>query len=256
MSTPVERLEHALSNPKRPGRPALVPYLTAGWPNKETFSQLLSDVSKVADAVELGVPFTDPMADGITIQDTSREALEQGVTLRWIFEMLHNTELHAPVLLMGYVNPFLAFGLERLAAEGAEAGVGAFIVPDLAFEESDLFRVPLEAAGCGLVQLVTPVTPQERAERLIATSRGFVYAVTMRGTTGARALPAEVPAYLDRIRAAASIPVCAGFGIRSAEQVNMLAPHADGVVVGSGLLDAVRRGDDAVGWLQALISDT
>ncbi len=252
--TGAERIEAALRAPKRTGGPALVAYLTGGWPDRAGFVDLLRDTAQVADVIEVGVPFTDPMADGLSIQDASREALAAGASLRWILDTLAVERVGVPVLLMGYLNPFLAFGLDRLVVEAAAAGVCGFIVPDLPFEECDLLRTPAEARGLALVQLVTPVTPEARLTTLSRASRGFVYAVTMRGTTGTGAIGDEVPAYLARVRAVATVPVCAGFGIRASAQVDALAPFTDGVIVGSALLDAVRRGERPSSFLHGLLS--
>jgi tryptophan synthase alpha chain len=154
---------------------------------------------------------------------------------------------------MSYLNPLLAFGVERLAARAAECGVSGFIVPDLPLEESAELSDVLERAGLALVQLVSPLTPDARLRAVCAASRGFVYAVTTTGTTGREhALPRDLPAYLARVRAAATLPVCAGFGIRRAEQVRDLAPHADGVIVGSALVEAIERGEDPEGFLRSL----
>ena len=174
--TPIDRLETALRVPADLGRPALVAYLTGGWPDQAGFAALLRDVASVVDAVEIGVPFSDPMADGPTIQRTQREALEGGVTLDWILEMLTEMDPRpaAPLLLMGYLNPFLALGLESLATRSAAAGVSGFVVPDLPLEESGPFRAAVEAEGMGLVNLVTPVTESGRRDALCAQTRGFV----------------------------------------------------------------------------------
>ena len=250
--TGAERLEAALRTPKRPGRPALMPYLTAGFPRREGFGELLARVSSVADAIELGVPFSDPMADGVSIQAASQAALQDGVSLRWILEMLGETERECPVLLMSYLNPLLAYGFSDLARDAAAAGVCGLIVPDLPFEECGPLREAAEGAGLGLVQLVTPLTPPGRLETLAAASRGFLYAVTMTGTTGGE-VPDDLSDYLGRLRAAASVPVCAGFGIRRAAQVQALTGHADGVIVGSALIDVLRRGEDPLAFLAGLV---
>jgi tryptophan synthase alpha chain len=204
--------------------------------------------------VEIGVPFTDPMADGMTIQRSSREALRQGVTLQWILdELTAMPRLPAPLLLMSYLNPLLAYGFERLAAACAAAGVCGFIVPDLPLDESAALRAALEPPGLALVQMVTPVTPPARLASLCAASQGFVYAVTMTGTTGkSTAMPAELPAYLARVRAASTVPVCAGFGIRSREQVERLRGAVDGVIIGSALVEVLERGESPQAWLAAL----
>ncbi|MGC1729852.1 MAG: tryptophan synthase subunit alpha, partial [Steroidobacteraceae bacterium] len=201
-----------------------------------------------------GVPFTDPMADGVTIQRASLAALAQGVTLGWILEELEALgALRTPLLLMSYLNPLLAFGLEPLAVAAAAAGVSGFIVPDLPLDESGELHAVLEPHGLALVQMVTPVTDPERLAALCAGSEGFVYAVTMTGTTGRNvAVPDEVLAYLGRVRAAAKIPVCAGFGIRSRAQVERLRGRVDGVVVGSALVEVLERGEDPAAWLAQL----
>ena len=236
------------------GEPALVAFLTAGYPSRDKFREHLRAVAAGADVVEIGVPFTDPMADGVTIQRSSHAALAQGVSLRWILaELEAMPRLETPLLLMSYLNPLLAFGIKRLASAAAKAGVSGFIVPDLPLDESDEMRAALDAHQIALVQMVTPVTKPERMQQLCAGSQGFVYAVTMTGTTGKNvAVPTEVVHYLDRVRELASVPVCAGFGIRSREQVELLRGHVDGVVIGSALVEVLERGEDATEWLRKL----
>jgi tryptophan synthase alpha chain len=233
------------------GRPAIVGFLTAGFPDKARFRKHLSAVAAGVDVVEIGVPFTDPMADGATIQRASHAALVAGVSLSWILSELRalTPKPKTPLLLMSYLNPLLAYGLARLPKDAAGAGVAGFIVPDLPYEESADLRAALGREGLALVQMVTPVTPAERLKMLCAASEGFVYAVTMTGTTGKSvAVPDEVLAYLDRVRAVSPIPVCAGFGIRGREQVARLKGHVDGVVVGSALVEVLERGEDATAW--------
>ena len=236
------------------GEPALVGFLTAGYPSREKFREHLRAVAAGADVVEIGVPFTDPMADGVTVQRSSQAALAQGVSLRWILaELEAMPRLETPLLLMSYLNPLLAFGIKRLAAAAVKAGISGFIVPDLPLDESDDMRAALDAHRLALVQMVTPVTKPERMQQLCAGSQGFVYAVTMTGTTGKNvAVPTEVVHYLDRVRELASVPVCAGFGIRSREQVELLRGHVDGVVIGSALVEVLERGEDATEWLRKL----
>jgi tryptophan synthase alpha chain len=235
--------------------PAIVAYLTAGYPRREGFLATLRAVADAADVVEIGVPFSDPMADGLTIQRSSRVALEQGVTLGWLLEALAGARgtIGAPLLLMSYLNPLLAFGLDRLPAASRRAGVAGFIVPDLPLEESDELRSGLSREGIALVQFVAPTTPPARAARLCAASEGFVYALTMNGVTGRdAALAEETLAYLARVKAGAQVPVCAGFGIRNGEQVARLAPHVDGVIVGSALVEVLERGEDPGAFLRGL----
>jgi tryptophan synthase alpha chain len=162
-------------------------------------------------------------------------------------------DVKAPLILMSYLNPLLAFGLERLAQVAAEAGVAGFIVPDLPLDESRELRAALDEEQIALVQMVTPVTEPERLKQLCAGSQGFVYAVTMTGTTGKNvAVPDEVIRYLDNVRSNAPVPVCAGFGIRGREQVERLRGHVDGVVIGSALVEVLERGEDPTRWLQVL----
>lgn len=249
-------ITEAIRSAKANGRPALVAYITAGFPQRETFLQQLAAVANAADVVEIGVPFTDPMADGTTIQRSSRAALANGVSLQWILSELSGSrpKLRAPLLLMSYLNPLLAYGLDRLPADAARAGVSGFIIPDLPFEECADVRNALAARGLALVQFVTPVTPTERIQMLTAASSGFVYAVTMTGTTGKSvAVPAEVLEYFARVKRISPLPVCAGFGIRNREQIELLAPHVDGVIVGSALVEVLERGADAAAFLRGLL---
>ncbi len=252
---PRERIERALARDLRAGgKPSLVAFVTAGYPAPKEFLNVLRAVASVADAVEIGVPFSDPMADGVTIQRSSQHAIEQGVTLEWIFAELtrRNFDLEAPLLFMSYLNPLLAFGFEALAERAAAVGVSGFIVPDLPYEESAPLRAALEPRGLALVQLVTPATPLARLASLCAASQGFVYAVTRAGITGGTALPADLTAYLDTVKAATHLPVCAGFGVRRAEQVELIGRHADGVIVGSALVEVLEQGGDPGEFLRTL----
>jgi len=251
---PHERISAAINGAKAAGRVGLVPYVTAGYPDKHGFTETLRNIAAVADVIEIGVPFSDPMADGVTIQRASHDAIENGVTLRWILEQLEAAgNIGAPLVLMSYLNPLLVYGYEKLAADCVRAGVCGFIVPDLPLEECSEFSAALDAQELALVQLVTPATPPERMQQLCDASKGFIYAVTVKGVTGGgAALPAELPAYLDGIREIARIPVCAGFGIRGPEQVAELAPHADGVIVGSALVETLEAGQDPAEFLISL----
>jgi tryptophan synthase alpha chain len=251
---PHERITSAIRSAAAGGEPALVAYLTAGFPRRAEFTAHLEAIAAASDVVEIGVPFTDPMADGVTIQRASLAALAQGVTLRWILdEVARLTTIRAPLLLMSYLNPLLALGCGELADRAAHAGVAGFIVPDLPLDESSELQSALAARGIALVQMVTPVTEPSRLAALCAGSQGFVYAVTMTGTTGRSvAVPDEVIAYLERVRARAALPVCAGFGIRTRAQVERLRGHVDGVVVGSALVEVLERREDPAAWLRRL----
>jgi tryptophan synthase alpha chain len=250
-------IAQAIAGAAARGAPALVGFLTAGFPERGRFRGQLASLASAAEVVEIGVPFSDPMADGATIQRSSRVALDGGVTLAWILGELAALAPRpaAPLLLMSYLNPLLAFGLGRLPGAARDAGVSGFVVPDLPWEECAEFRAALNREDIALVQMVTPVTPPARLAMLARASQGFVYAVTTTGTTGGGvAVPDGMLAYLDRVREAAGVPVCAGFGIRNAAQVARIAGHADGVIVGSALVEVIGRGEDPARWLVALRS--
>jgi tryptophan synthase alpha chain len=249
-----ERISAAIAAANDDGRTALVPFITAGYPEPAEFIDTLIAVASEGDVVELGIPFSDPMADGMTIQRSSFEALQKGVSLKWIFDELERSGgIDAPLVMMSYLNPLLAFGYERLAQRALETGVCGFIVPDLPYEESKEIRTALEAQGLGLIQLVTPATPDERLKTLCDASRGFVYAVTITGITGGdTGLPADLADYLDKVTSLAELPVCAGFGIREAADVANVGRHAAGAIVGSALVEMLERGEDPKSFLGSL----
>ena len=252
-----ERISAAIDAANDAGRPALVPFITAGYPEPADFITTLKAVAEVGDVVELGIPFSDPMADGMTIQRSSFEALNKGVSLKWIFEQLDSArgEIDAPLVMMSYLNPLLAFGYDELAERALAAGVCGFIVPDLPFEESGDIRAALEAKGLGLIQLVTPATPDERLQTLCDASRGFVYAVTITGITGGdTGLPADLADYLDKVSGISDLPVCAGFGIRSGQDVANVGAHAAGAIVGSALVEVLEKGENPQPFLQGLVN--
>ncbi len=261
MMSGIQRITDAIAAAKQQGRPALVAFMTGGFPTKESFQDHLESLTTNADIVEIGVPFTDPMADGVTIQNSSQVALSQGVTLSWILEEIGRREWKAPVLLMSYLNPLLAMG-DQLAPRCEAAGVAGIICPDLPLDESDIIKPDLQEHHIALVNLVTPVTTDERLKRLCATATGFVYAVTVTGTTGgaksggpagnSAPVTADVVDYLKKIMSVSRVPVCAGFGIRSPEQVKELGAHADGVIVGSALVEQLAEGKDPGEFLRYL----
>lgn len=255
MSTlPRDRISDSILSAREAGKVALVPFVTAGYPDKDAFIPTLQQLASEGNVIEVGVPFSDPMADGVTIQRSSHAAIAAGVSLHWIIDQLKAAgDVGAPVVLMSYMNPLLAFGFDELAKEAVAAGVCGFIVPDLPWEESDEFRAALDKQGLALVQLVTPATPEDRLETLCKGSQGFVYAVTVTGITGGDvAMPPEVTDYLDKVSSHSSVPVCAGFGVRHAEQVQNLGSHASGVIVGSALVEQLEAGNDPAEFLAAL----
>ena len=245
-------IEERIKAPKASG-PALIPFITAGYPNAEDFKQTLFEISKKADVIEIGVPFSDPMADGVTIQRSSHMAIENGVTLKWIFNQLKEINLDTPIVLMSYLNPLYVFGMEELTKASLESGVDGFIVPDLPIEESKELNDRLSEAGLALIQLVTPATPKDRIEMITNQSSGFIYAVTVKGVTGGEeALSADVTDYLKQVQEIAKIPVCAGFGIREKSDVEMLANHVDGIIVGSAIVETIEQGNSPTEFLDQL----
>ena len=252
---PHESISAAIEAAKAEGRTGLVPFFTAGYPEPAEFLNTLRAIAEVGDVVEIGVPFSDPMADGITIQRSSFVAIQKGVTLKWIFDQLESIkgEIKIPIVFMSYLNPLLAFGFEALAQRALDTGVCGFIVPDLPFEESGEIRHALEQKGIGLIQLVTPATPAERLKLLARESRGFLYAVTITGITGGDSgLPADLAGYLDSVSEVSTLPVCAGFGIRSAEDIVNVGKHAAGAIVGSALVEVLEQGADPAIFLRQL----
>ncbi len=253
---PRDRISAALTAAPAAGRPALVPFITAGYPDKDAFIATLRQIATAGDVIEVGVPFSDPMADGVTIQRSSHAAIAAGVSLHWIIDELTAAgDVGAPLVLMSYLNPLLAYGFDKLAEDCVAAGVCGFIVPDLPWEESAEFRAALDKQGLALVQLVTPATPDDRLEMLCKGSQGFVYAVTITGITGGDVdLPEAVTSYLDTVKSHTDLPVCAGFGVRKAEQVRLIGAHATGVIVGSALVERLEAGADPAGFLSELTS--
>ena len=247
------RLSEAFAKAKAEGRPALVIYLMGGDPSLDATEALLVALDRSgADVIELGIPFSDPIADGPTLQASATRALAAGATLPRLLELVKRLrgKLRAPVVAMGYVNPLLAFGLggkaaaagderdfERFAEAAAQAGLAGAIVPDLPLEEAGPLRAALAAHGIDLVPLVAPTTGPERMKAIAAEARGFVYYVSVTGVTGARAeLPADMADRIAELRRASPVPVAVGFGIARPAQAAALRNVADGVVVGSALV--------------------
>src|SRR5436309_7014036 len=243
--TGTARIARAFARAREEKRLAIVVYLTVGYPDRAATGALLrAALDGGADLLELGVPFSDPLADGATVQRASEVALRQGVSLRDCIAEASTIvrERDATVLLMGYTNPFLRYrgGLAGFASDAARAGVAGIIVPDLPSEESAEFDAALDPEGLSRIDLYAPTTPDERLARLVASARGFVYCVSLTGVTGARrALGSDVGDFVARVRRHTDLPVAVGFGISAAEHVASLRGVADAVVVGSAALDTI-----------------
>ncbi|MEC9375222.1 MAG: tryptophan synthase subunit alpha [Pseudomonadota bacterium] len=251
---PADRIKLSIKAENDLGKTAFIPFITAGYPDKSAFLTTLNKLATEAAVIEIGVPFSDPMADGVTIQRSSQAAINSGVNLQWIISQLKKApDIEVPIVLMSYLNPLIAYGFEELAKDALAAQVCGFIVPDLPFEESEEFRTALDKHGIGLIQLVTPATPDNRLEVLCKASQGFVYAVTITGITGStNFLPQQVADYLNKVRGITALPVCAGFGVRKSEQVKMLSKHANGLIIGSALVEALEKNDDPAVFLKKL----
>ena len=249
MTQPSDRLALTFSRLRSLDQVGLFPYLTVGFPSRAHGLELLEAIAEAgADGLELGIPFSDPLADGVTMQRASARALEQKVTLDDALELVRRFRIHhnLPISMMSYVNPLLAYGLERLCRDGASAGIDGLIVPDLPFEESAQLAGLCVDAGIHLIQLVAPTTGPERLAAVCERASGFIYCVTLVGTTGARAtLSSELPEFLAAVRAATRVPLVAGFGIATPAHVAALADQVDGVIVASALADFIEQSEGA-----------
>jgi len=248
MSVRTGRLQACFADAAQAGRGVLIAYATTGDPDLAT-TELLVDrlVDAGVDVVELGVPFSDPVADGPTIQAASVRALSRGVTLDDVLQTaarIHQRHPHLPLVLMGYANPFYQMGLDQAAVRSAEAGVDAWIVPDVPFEESRPYAEALGQHGLGFVPLLAPTTPTERAEQIVAKlAPPFVYYVSVTGVTGARkGFTDGWHTPLDALRARTERPFAVGFGISSPQLAAEACAHAEGAVVGSAIIDRLAEG--------------
>ena len=238
------RLQERLDALRASGRKALVPFISAGDPSLEATVPVMHALAAAgADVIELGVPFSDPMADGPVIQRSSERALGRGAGLAFVLQAVRQfraADATTPVVLMGYLNPVEIRGAAGFAAAAAEAGVDGVLLVDLPPEEADEYRAAFSRQGLTLISLASPTTPETRLQRLCTCSEGYLYYVTFAGVTGADGLDVvEAGQRLRQLRAMASLPVYAGFGIRDAASAAGMAVHADGVVVGSALVESL-----------------
>ncbi len=258
-NTGIERLRCVFRATRADGRAALMPYLTAGYPDLSQLPALLEALwAGGADAVELGIPFSDPLADGPALQGAATAALAAGFALDPFWAVLESAlaQYPLPVVLLTYVNPVLAFGARRFVERAAAAGAAGLIVPDLPWAEAGGLRRLSRAQGVALVPMATPNSPAEHLAR-IRSGEGFVYGVSVTGVTGARAaLPADVLGFAARLQEASALPVAIGFGISTPEQAAHVAQVADGVIVGSALVAALMKSPDrAAAVAECLVRD-
>lgn len=242
------RVAGALAAARAGGRAALVPYCTAGHPDRDATLAFLRGLDGLADLVELGIPFSDPVADGPTIQRASHEALRAGMSVSGTLALLAEAAPAVPVVLFSYLNPVLRHGVEAFASEARAAGASALLLTDLPTGTDPALEDRIRGAGLDLVPLVAPTTPPARIAAIAATAPPFLYLVARLGVTGARAqLDDTLAPALARVREHAAVPVCVGFGVSTPDQVRVVSAMADGVVVGSALVERLGAGGAAAG---------
>ncbi|NBC33894.1 MAG: tryptophan synthase subunit alpha [Alphaproteobacteria bacterium] len=249
---PQTRIDARFAALRREGRGGLITYVTAGDPDADTSAALLQRLPEAgADLIELGMPFTDPMADGPSIQAASQRALKAGMTLAGTLAMVRGFRAHddaTPLILMGYFNPIFRYGAERFLADAKAAGVDGLIVVDLPPEEDGELCIPSATAGLAFIRLATPTTDDARLPKVLARASGFLYYVSITGITGtAAAGEATVSAAVERLRRHTGLPIGVGFGIRTPEQAARIAGLADAAVVGSAIVDRIAANLDEAG---------
>lgn len=250
------RITQVLKNGEQKGEKGFIPYIMAGDGGLSSLKeQLLFFEQNGATAVELGIPFSDPVADGPVIQQAGIRALKNGTTLKKILAEVTELrkEISIPLILMGYSNSILAYGLQQFTADCVKAGIDGCIIPDVPVEEEALFA-PLQEAGISLIRLVTLTSSKERIAEIVQNAQGFIYAVTVTGTTGTReTFGSEVGAYLQQVKELSPVPVLAGFGISTPEHVQNATKYCDGVIVGSKIVDSLEnnRKQDIIDLIQA-----
>jgi tryptophan synthase alpha chain len=253
-------LEAIFERARNDGRAAFIPYVMAGDPDEATTRAVLGALTHAgADAIELGIPYSDPLADGPTIAAAGQRALANGTTIASTLALVrsHHEQAGAPVVLFTYFNPVLQYGIERFAREAAQAGACAAIVPDIALEEGEELARVLASEGLDMPLLVAPSTRPERAKRIAAQSSGFIYVVSRLGVTGAGTKPSTdaMRAQIAMLRNLTGEPLAVGFGVSNAEQAREVAMLADGIIVGSALIDAYAgtRGEEAAQRARAFV---
>jgi tryptophan synthase alpha chain len=256
----VSRIKARFAQLTRANRAAFIPFITAGDPDLEASFAILEKLAGAgADLIELGVPFSDPMADGPAIQASSQRALAGGMTLARVLDLVRrfrSRDAETPLVLMGYYNPIHAFGTARFAKEASHAGVDGLIIVDLPPEEDEVLRIPAAAQSLDIIRLATPTADERRLDAILDGAGGFVYYVSITGVTGTKSVtPDDVRRAVARLKARAKLPVAVGFGIRTPEQAAEIAGFADGAVVGSAIVDRIAQGREKRMKRAALVRD-
>lgn len=241
----MNRIDNTFQELSRQGKKAFIAFITAGFPDLGTTGELVVALARSgADIIELGIPFSDPMADGPVIQETSFAALTGRVTLSRVLSLVRRVRrfTQVPICFMSYYNPLFSYGLERFARDAAACGVDGVIVPDLPLEEAACFSAVNERAGVHTVLFVAPTTDPGRAAVICKHARGFIYYVSVAGVTGARArLPDDISRHVRYIKKLTAVPVCVGFGVSTPAQVRQISRVADGVIVGSAIMRVIQE---------------
>ena len=248
----LDRISATFEMLREEGRAALMPYYTLGYPTPTRSLEVIASIASAgADLIELGVPFSDPLADGPTIQRSTQIALEQGMTVARCLDLVQQVRsagVRQPVLLMGYINPILSYGIERYVTNAVGAGVDGFIIPDLPMEEAETMEGICRLHDCALVYLASPASTPDRLIALAQRTTGFLYLISLNGVTGARdSLPVDLAEFVSRVKAVANTPLAVGFGISTPAQAAMVARLVDGVIIGSALINAVAGSGDPAG---------
>ncbi|HEY2068497.1 MAG TPA: tryptophan synthase subunit alpha [Rhizomicrobium sp.] len=253
----MSRIAAKFAELKKANRAAFVPFVTAGDPDAETSFAILETLPGAgADLIEIGVPFSDPMADGPAIQASSQRALKAGMTVPKVFDLVRRfrkKDAKTPIILMGYYNPIHAYGTARFAKDAAAAGVDGLITVDLPPEEDEVLRAPASAHGIDVVRLATPTTDEARLATILNGASGFLYYVSIAGVTGTKSYAQDdVRQAVERLKAQAQIPCCVGFGIKTPEQAGEIARFADGAVVGSAIVARIAEGGEKVALVNGI----
>jgi len=238
-------LDHVFSNLKTQKKKALIAYLTAGYPRFSQQTRLIQSMEKAGvDVLEIGIPFSDPIADGPTIQFSSQKSLDKGTSLtqiiKWVGRLRKRVSM--PFVIMSYLNPILAYGFKKFAKEAKKVGISGVIIPDLIVEEAREVENALKNQGIHMIFLITPTTPRSRQKLIARRTGGFLYAVSITGVTGARkSYTPQTRRWLSQLQGMTTHPVCVGFGISGRPQIRQLKKHVDGFIVGSAFIDLIRK---------------
>ena len=244
--TGIERIAAAFENAYTTQSAAVMPYFTLGYPDIDTSVDAIEAIAAQSDLLELGVPFSDPIADGPTVQRTTQLSLEAGTTVKKCLQMvrdLRDRGMQTPVMLMGYMNPIMAYGLENYVADAKAAGADGFIVPDLPPEEADEIEQAANSHGLAYIHFLAPTSSERRIQGVAKRAKGFIYMVSLTGVTGARSTVSEgLETLVASVREQAEVPIAVGFGISNSEQAGQVGTFADGVIVGSAVLNSFDNG--------------